>query len=459
MKKPSDRSLVPGEFGTTRRGNISVTRADVYVDIADTTGLLVNATSGRPAEGQSVAPYTLSVENLDATTLKLTWVDYPIDNALTLYIDEHEGAIRCLLVQPEPTGPTDSIALDRELNSFVLAADLGRPGRGVSPGRPGSVGGGAGLVSRRFHEVRQERRPAAVVPVAPRSRLPPRAPPSRDARSRPASSRRPIDELDLDLGRVRPIASQVPEVAEAVRRLPDRHLAPVVLGAARASARRSGRRGAARGRPSCRPRPTRCDRRATTESIRAVQTSNAWSAGQSTSKREPDRLDHRGRVRGRVRRQQARNAPPPRPRPARGRPGRPRCPRRGAGRSGASRRAPRRTRPARFSSLRWRETAGRLIGSASASSWTDRPPEPSSSTIARRFGSPSASNGSPASVGGGAPIVGLGPTRALGARLEPAGELRERRAEVRHRAPHHAEQRAACTPPAGRTGSRRRRSA
>jgi hypothetical protein len=37
----------------------NVTGADVYVDIADGTGLLVNAASGKPAEGQSVAPYTL----------------------------------------------------------------------------------------------------------------------------------------------------------------------------------------------------------------------------------------------------------------------------------------------------------------------------------------------------------------------------------------------------------------
>ncbi len=89
--------------------------ADVYVDIVDQTGLLVDAVSGTPAEGQSVGAYTLQVENLDATTLRLSWVDYPIDNALALYIDEFEGGIRLLLVQPEPTGPTDSIAMDREL--------------------------------------------------------------------------------------------------------------------------------------------------------------------------------------------------------------------------------------------------------------------------------------------------------------------------------------------------------
>ena len=87
----------------------------VYVDIVDSTGYLVGAKSGTPAEGQSVGQYTLEVENLDATTLKLSWVDYPIENALALYIDEQDGGIRLLLVQPAPTGPTDAIALDREL--------------------------------------------------------------------------------------------------------------------------------------------------------------------------------------------------------------------------------------------------------------------------------------------------------------------------------------------------------
>src|SRR3954449_2963945 len=55
------------------------------------------------------------------------------------------------------------------------------------------------------------------------------------------------------------------------------------------------------------------------------------------------------------------------------------------------------TRPASLSRRRWRETAGRLIGSASAICWTERSPAASSSTIARRLGSPSASNGSPGS--------------------------------------------------------------
>jgi hypothetical protein len=94
----------------------NATGAHVYVDIADRTGLLVHAESGTPGDGMSVESYTLKVENLDATTLQLTWVDFPVDNALALYIDESEGdGIRLLLVQPEPTGPADSIGFDRVL--------------------------------------------------------------------------------------------------------------------------------------------------------------------------------------------------------------------------------------------------------------------------------------------------------------------------------------------------------
>src|SRR5262249_9403998 len=59
------------------------------------------------------------------------------------------------------------------------------------------------------------------------------------------------------------------------------------------------------------------------------------------------------------------------------------------------------TSPAWRSSLRWRETAGRLIGRTSAICWTERAPPPRTSRIARRLGSPSASNGSPARLRAG----------------------------------------------------------
>ena len=40
-----------------------------------------------------------------------------------------------------------------------------------------------------------------------------------------------VDEADVDLGRVGAVTAEVPQVGEPARRIPDRHLAPVVLGA------------------------------------------------------------------------------------------------------------------------------------------------------------------------------------------------------------------------------------
>lgn len=88
---------------------------DVYVDIVDSTGLLGDAASGTPTASASVEEYTLLVENIDARTLRLTWVDRPGDNALALYIDETESGYRLLMVQPEHDAGGDSIVHDRVL--------------------------------------------------------------------------------------------------------------------------------------------------------------------------------------------------------------------------------------------------------------------------------------------------------------------------------------------------------
>jgi hypothetical protein len=86
---------------------------DVYVDIVDRYGLLESAESGHPAEGMSVEPYTLQIENLDERTLKLTWIDFGIDNALELHFFQ-DGRI-FVMVQPDPDGDVDAMGFDREL--------------------------------------------------------------------------------------------------------------------------------------------------------------------------------------------------------------------------------------------------------------------------------------------------------------------------------------------------------
>ena len=86
---------------------------DVTVDISEIADLLDAAATGHPGDGMSVEPYTLQIENVDERTLKLTWVDFGIDNELALYRFNH-GAV-LVMVQPEPNGAVDTVAFDREL--------------------------------------------------------------------------------------------------------------------------------------------------------------------------------------------------------------------------------------------------------------------------------------------------------------------------------------------------------
>ena len=95
---------------------------NVYVDIVDETGRISGAYSGPAAEGASVDTYTLKVENVDADTLKLTWVDYAIDNALELYALSNDGVLVLNLIQPEPEGDVDTFVMDR-----VLFLDFAEP--------------------------------------------------------------------------------------------------------------------------------------------------------------------------------------------------------------------------------------------------------------------------------------------------------------------------------------------
>jgi len=110
---PSDD---PGD-GTPIRVDLDIdTPHDVHVDIVDRTGRLVDARSGPSSDGgASIEPYTLRVENIDERTLRLTWVDYAIDNALELYVSEDGAGLRLVLVQPEPSDDTDSYVSDRVL--------------------------------------------------------------------------------------------------------------------------------------------------------------------------------------------------------------------------------------------------------------------------------------------------------------------------------------------------------
>lgn len=85
----------------------------VTVEIKDETGSIVKAVSGKPGDNPSADG--LAVKNLDGRTLELTWVDFPIDNELTLFVDEVDGRLQLLLIQPPPSGVTDAVGMDRQL--------------------------------------------------------------------------------------------------------------------------------------------------------------------------------------------------------------------------------------------------------------------------------------------------------------------------------------------------------
>lgn len=84
----------------------------VTIDVTDSSGTLLAATSGGPADGASVEAYKLVVTNVSPTTLRLTWVGGPCDSANSLSIDATRHQL--LLVQPECPG--DAIATDRILD-------------------------------------------------------------------------------------------------------------------------------------------------------------------------------------------------------------------------------------------------------------------------------------------------------------------------------------------------------
>ena len=95
---------------------------DVTIEVIDASGTLLDASSGEPGDGASVEPYTVAVSNVDATTLRLVWVDGPCDSASTLTIDD--SASRFLIVQPACSG--DGVAYDRVLELwFSRTVDAG----------------------------------------------------------------------------------------------------------------------------------------------------------------------------------------------------------------------------------------------------------------------------------------------------------------------------------------------
>ncbi len=101
---------------------------DVSVVIKDETDGVVGASAGRAGDGMSVRWYTAKVENVDADTVRLTWVGFPQDEEVSLRVHELDGAVAFTLVSAGPPPNSDGLGFDRVLDldfaEPISAADI-----------------------------------------------------------------------------------------------------------------------------------------------------------------------------------------------------------------------------------------------------------------------------------------------------------------------------------------------
>jgi hypothetical protein len=105
-------SGVPGD------GSIRLDVADpheVSVVVTAPDGVLRGAASGRAGDGMSVRWGSVEVENLDADTLRVTWVGLPQAGVARLALAANGDGYRLSLRQPAPPANSDAIGLDRVL--------------------------------------------------------------------------------------------------------------------------------------------------------------------------------------------------------------------------------------------------------------------------------------------------------------------------------------------------------
>jgi hypothetical protein len=98
---------------------------DVVVGIDDQGGVLAGAGTGHAGDGMSVRWGDVAVENVDADTLRVTWVGLPVDAEVGLSVQRTGDAVVLAFTQPAPPANSDAIGFDR-----VLVLDFATPVRG-----------------------------------------------------------------------------------------------------------------------------------------------------------------------------------------------------------------------------------------------------------------------------------------------------------------------------------------
>jgi hypothetical protein len=88
---------------------------DITILVDDATGTIVKVASGTPGDGMSVRWFDMKVENVDARTLRFTWVGLPVDEQIDLSVARDGGKLRLRFVQAAPPANSDAMGHDREL--------------------------------------------------------------------------------------------------------------------------------------------------------------------------------------------------------------------------------------------------------------------------------------------------------------------------------------------------------
>lgn len=126
-------SVQPSAGPTSPSGVFNVdldiaTAHDVSVIITDATASVVGASSGRAGDGMSVRWHDVAVENVDDSTLRITWVGLPVDDIIRLSVTREGDGIHLGFVETLPYPDSDAMGADRVLivafDSLVEADDV-----------------------------------------------------------------------------------------------------------------------------------------------------------------------------------------------------------------------------------------------------------------------------------------------------------------------------------------------
>jgi hypothetical protein len=101
---------------------------DVRITVVDDGDVLAGAKSGHAGDGMSVRWYDLKVDNVDDSTLRVTWVGFAGNDESVLNVGENDGVISLAMSVAGPPRDSDATGYDRVLllsfDAPVNAADV-----------------------------------------------------------------------------------------------------------------------------------------------------------------------------------------------------------------------------------------------------------------------------------------------------------------------------------------------